>query len=102
LKEGNPFTFAGLWERWASAEGEEIFSCTIITCAANDCVLPVHERMPVIFSNDSRWQWLENKETKDLLPLLAPIASNQMIAYPVSNLVNKPSWDTPECIRPAE
>ncbi len=31
LKEGEPFAFAGLWERWQSPEGEVIESCTILT-----------------------------------------------------------------------
>jgi putative SOS response-associated peptidase YedK len=101
LKEGKPFTFAGLWEKWAASPGGgEILSCTIITCAANDLVLPVHDRMPVILTDDTCWKWLENKESKDLLPLLAPIHSNQMIMYPVSYVVNKPLQDSPECISP--
>ena len=32
LASGEPFAFAGLWERWSKGKGEPIESCTIITC----------------------------------------------------------------------
>jgi putative SOS response-associated peptidase YedK len=102
LREGKPFAFAGIWERWASQEGEQIHSCAIITCAPNDCVLPVHDRMPVILTKDAQRQWLKNSEASDLLPLLGPISADQMISYPVSSLVNSPSKDTLACIQPAD
>ena len=47
-RDGRPFAFAGLWERWQPAGGEAVESCAIITTEANDVVRPVHERMPVI------------------------------------------------------
>ncbi len=50
LKNGQPFGFAGLWERWQSPEGEEVLSCTIITTAANELLKAVHDRMPVILT----------------------------------------------------
>src|SRR5262245_30482692 len=31
LKEGEPFAFAGLWERWEKGEGDPLETCTIIT-----------------------------------------------------------------------
>jgi putative SOS response-associated peptidase YedK len=30
MKDGDPFCFAGLWDRWQPAEGEPIDSCTIV------------------------------------------------------------------------
>jgi putative SOS response-associated peptidase YedK len=35
LREGRPFAFAGLWERWMPQDGQPIDSCTIITTVAN-------------------------------------------------------------------
>ncbi|MCX8025018.1 MAG: SOS response-associated peptidase, partial [Thermanaerothrix sp.] len=36
LKDGLPFALAGLWDVWRNEKGEAVFSCTIITCPAND------------------------------------------------------------------
>jgi putative SOS response-associated peptidase YedK len=47
MKDGQPFAFAGLWERWEGG-GEPVETCTILTTEANEVVRPVHDRMPVI------------------------------------------------------
>ena len=39
MKDGHPFTFAGLWENWKDPEsGEWLGTCTIITGEANELV----------------------------------------------------------------
>ena len=48
LQGDEPFMFAGLWESWRQPDGEALLSCTLITCAANETVAPIHDRMPVI------------------------------------------------------
>ncbi len=75
---GEPFAFAGLWEFWRSKEGMEVTSCTILTCSANACVSPVHERMPVMLSGKEMWSWLENDRSDDLLAMLKPYPAEQM------------------------
>jgi putative SOS response-associated peptidase YedK len=37
MKDGRPFTFAGLWENWKDPEcGEWLRNCTIITGESNE------------------------------------------------------------------
>jgi hypothetical protein len=49
MKDGRPFTFAGLWENWKDPEsGEWLRTCTIITGEPNELVAQIHPRMPVI------------------------------------------------------
>jgi putative SOS response-associated peptidase YedK len=58
LKDGQPFAFAGLWERWQKGDEDEILSCTLITTEPNEVVGQVHDRMPVILPASAYDQWL--------------------------------------------
>jgi putative SOS response-associated peptidase YedK len=100
LEDQKPFAFAGLWEFWRSPEGEEVRSCTIITCEANDCVAPVHHRMPVLLSGDNLWNWLSPEQPGSLQKLLQPYPPELMARYPVSTRVNSPDFDLPALIEP--
>ncbi len=103
LEDGSPFAFAGLWDTWNNADGEPIFSYTIITTAANELTTAVHDRMPVILTLESERVWLDKNTTatQDLTPLLVPYDACAMKYYEVSPIVNSSSNDTPDCIQPA-
>ena len=100
LKSGEPFGFAGLWERWKSPEGEVVRSCTIITTVPNELMEPIHDRMPVILSKEAEREWLDvsNKDTAELRELLVPYEASAMEVYEVSSLVNAWANETPEVI----
>lgn len=100
LKGGFPFAFAGLWEVWHSAEGDELKTCTILTTDANDLVGVVHDRMPVLFEVSEAWKWLQPLAADALLEMLKPFPAEKMEAYPVSRAVNDPRRDEPVCIQP--
>jgi putative SOS response-associated peptidase YedK len=102
LKDGSPFAFAGLWERWEKGE-EPVESCTLITTEANGVVGPVHNRMPVIIDPSSIERWLDPNEQRAeaLKSMLVPLPDEWMTAYPVSKLVNNPRNEDPRCIDPA-
>ena len=102
LRSGQPFAFAGLWERWAPQDGQPLDSCTIITTVANDLIQPLHIRMPVILPPRDCGLWLDPdvQDPERLQPLLHPYAADQMVAFPVSTQVNSPANDTSECIAP--
>lgn len=94
------FAFAGLWEHWVDTTGEEIESCTLLTTEPNELMRPIHNRMPVILDpkDYDLWLDLEVKQSELLEPLLRPYPSEEMMAYPVSKTVNKPSNDSAQCI----
>ncbi|MBI5758349.1 MAG: SOS response-associated peptidase, partial [Planctomycetales bacterium] len=48
LQGGQPFAFAGLWERWIGPDGNPLESCSIITTEPNELMKTIHNRMPVI------------------------------------------------------
>jgi putative SOS response-associated peptidase YedK len=102
LKSNEPFAFAGLWDHWKDAEGRETRSFTILTTAANDLVASIHDRMPVILQPQDEAPWLDPSSDPDtLLKLLKPYPSEAMTTYQVSQLVNSPRNDSPDCLVPA-
>ena len=104
LHEDRPFGFAGLYENWKGKDGTVLQTCTIITTQPNELMIPIHNRMPVIIAREQRKVWLD-KEIDDpgiLMPMLSPYAAKDMDAYEVSKKVNSPSYNEPDCIRPAK
>jgi putative SOS response-associated peptidase YedK len=101
-QDSQPFTMAGLWERWQGRTGEIIESCTIIVTEANPLVRPIHDRMPVILDAAEHTSWLDpnNSDTAALRNLLQPTAVEQWTLHPVSRQVNNPRNDGPELIAP--
>ena len=103
-KSKTPFAFAGLWENWKSPEGERVRSCTILTTTPNELIQPIHNRMPVILSQESEALWLDpmTEEAKTLTPLLMPSPAEELTSIVVSGLVNSYKNSGPECVQPVE
>ena len=116
LKSSEPFFFAGLWDRWVKPPSRENFdtdldeappsetidSFTIITRAANAAIAPLHDRMPVMFSEASFNWWMNDDDPRSEMHklVLGPSLDGPLKIYPVSNLVNSPKTDDPRCIQP--
>jgi putative SOS response-associated peptidase YedK len=98
------FAFAGLRDRWESADGEVIESCTILTTDANTLLLPIHDRMPVILHSEDYDLWLDPgaKQSELLKSLLKPFPPEEMVVYPVGGKVNKSTYEGPDCIEPLD
>ena len=99
MKDSSLFAFAGVWDRWRSATGQVVESCSILTTAPNELLDGVHDRMPVILPQRHYQTWLTAPatEAQRLAELLVPFDARVMRRYPVSPLVNKPENDVPEC-----
>lgn len=83
LAPEQPFSFAGLWERWEKQD-KVIESCTIIVTNANDLTGYIHERMPVILDPADYDRWLDGTVGQELL---WPFSSERMTCYRVSRAV---------------
>ncbi|TAJ16178.1 MAG: SOS response-associated peptidase [Dehalococcoidia bacterium] len=95
------FGFAGLFTSARLAgESEPTTTFTIITTEPNEVVARVHDRMPVILTDDAAMdEWLYPKQTpKRLQELLVPAPVHFLTATPVSTRVNSVVNDDPECI----
>jgi putative SOS response-associated peptidase YedK len=103
LKKKEPFAFAGLWDLWRDVEGETLHTFTIITTVPNALLRRIHNRMPVIFDPLQGRQWLDPRlstRNADIAAVLGPFPSELMESYDVSPLVNKPEFDSLDCINP--
>jgi putative SOS response-associated peptidase YedK len=88
--DGQPMGLAGLWERWAGADGAEIVSFTLLTLNANNHALmhryqhPGSEkRMPVILGEGAYDAWLNVAHPEKAREFLRPYAANWLTANPV-------------------
>jgi putative SOS response-associated peptidase YedK len=73
------FALAGLWERWGHGD-DAVETYTIITCAPNEAIAPIHNRMPVILDDADFDAWLCAAQ----MDLLRPYAGELVINPPVS------------------
>jgi putative SOS response-associated peptidase YedK len=101
LRDGSPFAFAGLWERWKGDEGP-VNSCTIITTDANEAVRPLHDRMPVILQPGDYARWLDPApcDPGPLQEMLRPYPAEQICVIPASPFVNNSRNEGVECLTP--
>ncbi len=110
--DGDRLAFAGLWETWKPKAGESaggepgevLRTCTILTCAANSTVAPVHDRMPVLLSPEAWDRWLDPDITDidDIAGLLIPAPPELLTFHPVSTEVNNVRNRGPHLMEPAE
>ena len=96
MRDGAPFAFAGIWDRWQSS----ITSCAIITTTANELLAQIHTRMPVILEPESYELWLTGR-APDVKPLLTPFPASAMISHTVSRDVNDTKIDDAHLVEPA-
>ncbi len=99
LRSDQPFAFAGLWEKWQSEDDSNYLSCSIITCASNEHLAPLHHRMPVIVESTEYGNWLDDKTSIDsIAQLLKPLGNDMLVTIPVSTFVNSPAHEGPDCV----
>lgn len=105
-KDGRLMAFAGLWEQWRGAKGQQfaepLLSFSIATSAPNAIVAPIHNRMPVLFTREAEWDiWLDPKTIpEELVTLLAPAPADLLDAVPVSRDLLRVKEPTAEILQP--
>ena len=102
--------FAGLWERWRVPEGaalrgslserrpgDVVETFTILTTGANDAMLELHHRMPVILPPEAFEPWLAGEDVR-----LGPAPEDLLGMHRVSRRVNNARDDDSECVAAVE
>jgi putative SOS response-associated peptidase YedK len=97
--DGQPFAFAGLWERWRPREGgTPVETFTIVNTAANAIMARYHDRVPIVLAPEDYATWLD--PAADPRPLLKAPPSEWFAATRVSTRVNNVRNDDAECAAP--
>ena len=104
LKDHRIFGFAGLWSTFSKPDGTKISTCTIITTKANAMMRDIHDRMPVILTEDTAKRWLDPtlRDIALLDELLGENAMDDIELHQVSSRVNKTENDDSDIIKPYE
>ncbi|PIU19983.1 MAG: hypothetical protein COT18_04630 [Elusimicrobia bacterium CG08_land_8_20_14_0_20_59_10] len=97
MRDKGLFAMAGVYE-------EKNGTYAVITAASNALLRGIHHRMPVILERRHEALWLDPKmrDSETLLPLLRAYDSSLMHGYRVSDIVNDPANDSPDCLKPLE
>ncbi len=104
---GRPFALAGLWDQWINPENEDesIRSFTIVTVDSSGLLKDIHDRIPAVISKADIDEWLDVSECSSeyisrLKRILFEDHVNELGFYEVSQIVNSPANNNPECIEP--
>jgi len=89
-KQQELFAFAGVWETWRDADGNEVKTFAIITTEPNKEMADVHNRMPVIVEPEDEASWLEPSKVSrnEIEPFLHPYEDDGLELIMVSSDVN--------------
>jgi len=104
LANGEPFAFAGLWERWHGPDDRPVDTCTVLTTEPNALVARLHNRMPCLLERDQFHDWLdpELSDVAHLSRMLVPYDDDRMRSHPVNSRVSNVRNEGPDLIQPLE
>lgn len=97
-KDGQPFAFAGLWEKWVKPEGGTLETFALVTTDAVGEMVRLHNRFPAILPPEQYALWLEPEGDKR--PLLKSPPPEWFAVTPVGTRVNNVRNDDAGCIAP--
>ena len=91
--------FGGIWENWKTPEGEWLRSFAIITTAAGDDMVELHDRTPLMLSCDVLNAWLHAGADEAMaIAMSAPLPD--LAWHPVSRAVGNPRSNGAKLIEP--
>jgi putative SOS response-associated peptidase YedK len=101
LRGEEPFAFAGIWDPAEAAVPE---TYCILTTEPNELVARVHNRMPVILTQETMALWIGDQPLAAgaLAGLVRPLDAGRMESRPVSRFVSNNRNQGPGCLAPPD
>lgn len=97
MASGEPFCLAGIFsERKDPEHGFTIRTFAILTCAPNEMMATIHDRMPVILHRKDYERWIGDEE--DPSDLLRPFPAELMTMWPIDRKVGSPKNNSPDIL----
>lgn len=99
--EDEPFSLAGLWDKWKNQDGDEVYSVSIVTTAANPLMNRIHNnpkasddpRMPLVLDTSRYDTWLTAPDDPvgkaEIMDIVATCDPGFLTAWPVDRLRGK-------------
>jgi putative SOS response-associated peptidase YedK len=99
LRGARPFFVAGIYENKTDLRPDTYL---LFTTGPNELMERIHNRMPVILTEEQAKGWIEPGEmsSERFAQFCRPYPSEDMEAVPVSSVVNNARFDAPECVAP--
>lgn len=99
--DGEPLSFAGLWERWKQPDGGSLHTFTILTTKPNEAMADIHNRMPVILAPQDFPVWL-GEAPGDPAALLKPCPAEWLTMWKVDARVGNVRNNDERLLEPTE
>ncbi|WP_062208881.1 SOS response-associated peptidase [Demequina oxidasica] len=101
-----PLAFAGLYEFWrekgSADDAPWLATCTIVTTAARDEMRELHDRQPVMLTDDQRNAWLDPASDKDTLLDVIAAPAQKVEWYAIGKAVGNVRNNSAELLEPAD
>lgn len=81
-RDGQEMLVAGIWDGWRAPDGSILRTFAVITTDANETLLPIHHRMPVIIDRTEVQIWLGD-DADAASELMRPAPNGVLRAWPV-------------------
>ena len=89
MADGSQMKYAGLWDYNTNLD-EPVLSCTVITRKPNQIIGEVHDRMPVILTDEQVKIWLDTTlPYSERAKVLLPIENSALLKRVIGKSVNK-------------
>jgi putative SOS response-associated peptidase YedK len=100
-RDGQEMLVAGIWDGWRTPDGSILRTFAVLTTDANETLLPIHHRMPVIIDPTDVEIWLGD-DADAAAALMKPAPNDALRAWPISRAVNDVRRDDPELLEPIQ